>query len=77
MSDSALRLTTTVPLDGAAAFDALLDELVLALARRGLRFEPGPEGRVLEGGAEVGRVLEWEPRGTSPQCNPRTLWAAP
>jgi len=74
MSDSSLRLTTTVPLDGAAAFDALLDELVLALARRGLRFEPGPEGRVLEGGAEVGRVLEWEPRGTSPRA--RLAWRA-
>ena len=68
MSDSSLRLSTTVPLDVHAAFDALADELALALARRGLRFEPGPEGRVLEGEQEVGRVLEWEPRGTAPRA---------
>src|SRR5919204_6330073 len=43
------------------AFDALVDELVEALPRRGLSLEPGKHGRVLERGREVGRVGAWEP----------------
>jgi ubiquinone/menaquinone biosynthesis C-methylase UbiE len=59
--------TTTVSvsmrtaLDPSTAFDALVEELVLALDRVGMRFEPGPNGRITQGDFEVGRVTEWAP----------------
>lgn len=59
--------TTTVSaaielaLPAGAAFAALVEELASALARSGLRFEPGPGGRLLAGEVEVGRVATWEP----------------
>jgi len=46
--------------DPRAAFDAVVEELVAALERAGLAVEPGPEGRVREGGSEVGVVTAWE-----------------
>jgi SAM-dependent methyltransferase len=45
----------------AAAFETLIDELPSALDRAGLRFEPGPDGRITQGAFEVGRVVEWAP----------------
>ena len=39
-----------------AAFDVLVDELAGAFARTGIEFSPGPDGRILEGGFEVGHV---------------------
>lgn len=59
--DDVLRVEVTLPLEPAAAFAILVDELTMELARSGIRFEPGPQGRVLEDGAVVGRVLEWAP----------------
>ncbi len=56
-----VRTTLEVPQEPAAAFAGVLDELELALARRGIRFEPGPAGRVCAGEAEIGRVVAWEP----------------
>ena len=56
-----MRVTIDVTLDTAAAFDILVDELTLALARVDLALEPGPSGRLAEGGNEVGRVLAWQP----------------
>ena len=59
--------TTTVSLSmesaltPAATFEALIEELVIALDRAGMRFEPGPDGRVTQGSFEVGRVTEWAP----------------
>jgi len=44
----------------AAAFDAFVEELAATLTRIGIEFEPGPEGRIVEGGFEVGRVTAWE-----------------
>ncbi len=55
-----VRITVEVGLEPAAAFAALLDELELALARRGIRFEAAPAGRVRTGDTEVGRVVAWE-----------------
>lgn len=46
----------------AAAFATLIEELVSALDRAGLRFEPGPDGRVTQGAFVVGYVTEWAPR---------------
>lgn len=50
-----------VLLDCQAAFEAAIADLSDGLIRRGLRLEPGPNGRVLEGEIEVGRVTAWEP----------------
>jgi SAM-dependent methyltransferase len=56
-----LRASIDVALDPQAAFAVLAEELASALARLGLRFEPGAEGRVIEGAAAIGRVVAWEP----------------
>lgn len=56
-----VRASIDFALAPAAAFDLLVEELATALARLGIRFEPGPGGRVTEGGFEVGKVLTWEP----------------
>lgn len=56
-----VRTSLEVSQEPAAAFAGLLDELELALARRGIRFEPGPGGRVWSGDDEIGRVVAWEP----------------
>ena len=50
-----------LPLGAREAFDLLLDELALALERAGLELRPGPDGRLLEAGFEVGRVVAWVP----------------
>jgi SAM-dependent methyltransferase len=56
-----VRASIDFALEPAAAFDLLVEELGTALARLGIRFEPGPGGRVTEGAFEVGKVLTWEP----------------
>ena len=56
-----VRASIDLALEPAAAFDVLVEELANALVRSGIRFEPGPGGRVAEGAFEVGRVLTWEP----------------
>ena len=56
-----LRASLDLALEPAAAFEVLVEELASALARMGIRFEPGPGGRVTEGPVEVGRVVTWEP----------------
>ncbi|HEU0028285.1 MAG TPA: methyltransferase domain-containing protein [Ktedonobacterales bacterium] len=45
----------------AAAFETLVEELVIALDCAGMRFEPGPDGRITQGDFEVGHVTEWAP----------------
>jgi SAM-dependent methyltransferase len=58
---STIQASIDLPLDPAEAFDILVDELGLALGRLGLEFEPGPDGRVVEGPNVVGRVIAWTP----------------
>ena len=48
-------------LEPSAAFDAVVKELADALTRLGIDFAAGPNGRVIERGFEVGRVLSWKP----------------
>src|SRR5690242_17588623 len=43
------------------AFETLIEELAGALERAGLRFEPGPDGRITQGAFAVGKVVEWTP----------------
>jgi SAM-dependent methyltransferase len=56
---STVRVSIEVALEPPAAFDAVVEELVTALANSGLVFEPGEKGHVEENGREVGRVVSW------------------
>lgn len=56
-----LRVSMDLALNPAAAFDLLVEELVAALERLGVRFEPGANGRVVEGAVTVGTVTSWRP----------------
>ena len=58
--DFVVRAGIALALDPAAAFDTVVDELTLELARLGIEFDPGPEGRVVEGDVDVGRVTTWK-----------------
>ncbi|MEJ2215931.1 MAG: methyltransferase domain-containing protein [Gemmatimonadota bacterium] len=58
-----LRLSFDVALEPAAAFDALVAELVGGLRRAGIAFEAGPDGRVTQDDVDLGRVVAWEPGG--------------
>jgi SAM-dependent methyltransferase/uncharacterized protein YqgV (UPF0045/DUF77 family) len=57
----AVRLVADLPVDPVAAFTQVVDELIEALGRVGIRFDAGPDGTVLEGGRLVGRVRTWRP----------------
>jgi len=56
-----VRASIEVALEPEAVFDALVDELQLALARSGIRLEAREGGRVLEGELLVGTVASWRP----------------
>ncbi len=58
---TSVRSSVTVGLEPSSAFEVLTAELADALARLGIRFEPGPGGRLVEGDVEVGRVVVWQP----------------
>ena len=48
-----VRASIDLALEPAAAFDVLVEELTIALARSRIRFEPGPGGHEI--GREAGR----------------------
>src|SRR5215470_4756456 len=50
-----------IALAPAVAFDVLVEELATALVQGGMSLEAGPNGRVVQGELEVGRVVEWLP----------------
>jgi SAM-dependent methyltransferase len=54
-------ISIDLPLEPTKAFDTIVEELTSALARLGIRFEGGSEGRVIQKDFEVGRVVAWEP----------------
>ncbi|MCI0578578.1 MAG: methyltransferase domain-containing protein [Chloroflexi bacterium] len=56
-----LRVTIDLALEPPGAFDLLVEELAAALARVGIGFAPGANGRLSQGEFEVGRVVSWEP----------------
>jgi SAM-dependent methyltransferase len=43
------------------AFDVFIEELATALVQAGMGLEAGPNGRVVQGDLEVGRIVEWLP----------------
>jgi ubiquinone/menaquinone biosynthesis C-methylase UbiE len=57
---SVMRLSMDVTHNPSRAFELLVEELVLALEQLGIDFQPGADGRILEGDIEVGRVLSWK-----------------
>jgi SAM-dependent methyltransferase len=58
---STIRATIDLPLEPAAAFDVVLEELASALGRSAIRFDPKPGGRVRERERDVGVVTHWRP----------------
>ncbi|MGA2986913.1 MAG: methyltransferase domain-containing protein [Terriglobia bacterium] len=56
-----IRTSVDLKLDQSTAFEAMVDELSAALLRLGMQFQPGADGRVIEGDVEVGRVVRWQP----------------
>jgi SAM-dependent methyltransferase/uncharacterized protein YndB with AHSA1/START domain len=75
----AATLTATIDLamDPRGAFDALVEEISLALENGGLRWTPGPTGHVADRDGTVGQSVGWEPgRRVALRWNP-TEWGAP
>jgi len=70
-----ISATIVVDMPPTEAFDAFVQELELALAVRGMQFEMGENGRLLEGGREVGRVLSWQPGKTIILEWPAPYWS--
>jgi len=56
-----IRISIDVALDRAAAFDTLIEQLAGGLAERGIGFQPGAGGLVVEGRETVGRIVDWTP----------------
>ena len=50
-----------VALAPTAAFEVLVEELATSLVREGMSFETGSNGRIVQDGFEVGRVVSWKP----------------
>src|SRR5690349_1339287 len=61
VSTTTVSVSMESALAPAMAFETLIEELAGALERAGLRFEPGPDGRITQGGFAVGQVVEWTP----------------
>jgi SAM-dependent methyltransferase len=63
MSDSPAtsRISLELPLPPRNAFDAVADELAIALERHGILFEPTAGGRVTRDAVHIGDVPSWEP----------------
>jgi ubiquinone/menaquinone biosynthesis C-methylase UbiE len=56
-----VRVSIDVSLAPAEAFDTLVDELVIALDKLGLKFDASPGGSIMEGNFLVGTVKVWRP----------------
>ena len=54
-----IQVSIVLALAPKKAFDVLVEELRMGLARLGLSLEPGPKGRMTEGPHQVGRVRGW------------------
>jgi len=70
-----ISATIVVDMPPTEAFNAFVQELESALAVRGMQFETGENGRLLEGGREVGRVLSWQPGKTIILEWPAPYWS--
>jgi SAM-dependent methyltransferase len=59
--EARMQTSMDIAADAPAAFAQFLDELGTALDQIGLRFLPGPAGRITSRGQEIARVVEWRP----------------
>ncbi len=59
-----VRTSVDLKLDRLSAFEGFVEELSSSLAQRGMQFQPGADGRVMEGALEVGHVVRWQPPET-------------
>lgn len=50
-----------IELEPSDAFDTIVEELSMGLARLGMRLVPGPDGHLTENDVEVGRIVSWQP----------------
>ena len=72
-----LSVSVDLALAAQGAFDALVDELGFALEARSVSLASGPGGQLSEGGAEIGRIVGWEPgRRIALELTP-TAWGGP
>ncbi|ELZ01621.1 type 11 methyltransferase [Natrialba chahannaoensis JCM 10990] len=60
-TETTITTSYTAPGAPTAVFETTIEELETSLHRRDFRFEPGPDGRIIEDGFDVGRVTVWEP----------------
>ena len=58
---STVRASIDIALEPMEVFDVIIEELGGALARAGMSLEAGPNGRIVQGEFEVGRVVTWKP----------------
>jgi SAM-dependent methyltransferase/uncharacterized protein YndB with AHSA1/START domain len=58
---TSIRVSIDLALEPSRVFDVLVEELAAALARLGISFEPGVNGRLAQGEFEVGRIVSWKP----------------
>jgi SAM-dependent methyltransferase len=56
-----IRISIGLALSPTAAFEILVEELILALAQIGMSLETGANGHITGGEFEVGRVVAWKP----------------
>lgn len=63
MEESKTRVSASIDIALAPtrAFEVFIDELATALRQAGMDVEAGPNGCVVQGNFEVGRVIEWLP----------------
>ena len=74
---TSLSASIDLALDAQGAFDALAEEISLALKNAGLTLTFGSTGQVADGAGTVGRVVAWEPgRRISLRWN-RAEWGNP
>lgn len=56
-----ISITVDLKLEQAAAFDVIVEELSMALSRRGIEFAPGEGGRVALPDSVAGEIVSWKP----------------
>ncbi len=71
-----VRVSIDLTLAPKEAFNVLIEELGIALIQGGMGLEAGPNGRVVQGEREVGRVVSWEPGNLLRLCWQQADWAS-
>jgi SAM-dependent methyltransferase len=56
-----IRSSIDLKLGPQEAFDIIVQELCSVLGQQGIRFDPGPEGQLVQGNFRIARILSWQP----------------